>query len=165
MLSPRHLPTATLLSDWSTSQRLSAPMSQRPSPDWSMHIGFWPIRKLTFLKDWYDYELAKVWVITASVKVVNSRHVESKLKWRKRRVYKSLFLSESPPETNGTNRRDEEKSQKEIINFNFEKKLLSGILFLVFDPSWGMSHACSLKVWKIGTWKVWPWKIHWLGKN
>ena len=39
-------------------------------------------------------------------------------------------MSESPPETNGTNRRDEEKSQKEIINFNFEKKLLSGILFL-----------------------------------
>ena len=41
-------------------------------------------------------------------------------------------MSESPPETNGTNRRDEEKSQKETINFNFEKKPLPGISFSYF---------------------------------
>ena len=54
------------------------------------------------------------------------------MKWRKKRVYKSLFLSESPPETNGTNRRDEEKSQKETINFNFEKKHYQVFHFRIF---------------------------------
>ena len=55
-------------------------------------------------------------------------------------------MSESPPETNGTNRRDEEKSQKEIINFYFEKKLLSGILFSFLDSSWGMHSVERLEI-------------------
>ena len=52
-------------------------------------------------------------------------------------------MSESPPETNGTNRRDEEKSQKEIINFNFEKKNYYQVFY--FLPL--LWHACRWKVW------------------